>query len=47
VYIIAMLAAVWAPLFALVLFFSVPVLHLLLVTFISTDPRTRVAAGDL
>jgi len=47
VYIIAMVAAVWAPLFAIVLFFSVPVLYFLLVTFISTDPRTRVAAGDL
>jgi uncharacterized membrane protein len=45
--IIAMLVATWEPLLSLALFFSIPVLYFLFVSFLKTDPRTRVAAADL
>ncbi len=47
VYIIAMLVATWEPLLALLLYLSIPVLYFAFIGLLKTDPRTRVAAGDL
>jgi uncharacterized membrane protein len=47
VYGIAMLIANWAPTLSLLLYLALPLLYLGLVTFLKTDPRTRIAAKDL
>ena len=43
----AVLIAGWLPNLSLVLFFAMPLLYFLLIAFLRTDPRTRVAAQDL
>jgi uncharacterized membrane protein len=47
VYGIAMLIADWVPTLSLLLYLAVPLLYFGLVAFLTTDPRTRVAAEDL
>lgn len=47
VYGVAMLVADWLPWLSLVLYFSMPLLYFGLVSFLKTDPRTKVAAEGL
>jgi len=47
VYVIAMVVAMWAPWLSFLLYFSIPLLYFILVTFLKADPRTTVAAEDL
>lgn len=46
-YVIAMAVAILAPWLSLLLYFSIPLLYFILVTFLKADPRTTVAAEDL
>jgi uncharacterized membrane protein len=47
IYGIAVVVAEWLPNLSLMLFFAMPLLYFLLIAFLRTDPRTRVAAQDL
>jgi uncharacterized membrane protein len=47
VYLIALVVAGWYPLLSLALFFAIPVMYFLVVTFLKTDPRTTISAEDL
>ena len=47
VYLIAMLVAEWSTDLSKVLYFVIPVAYFALVTFLKSDPRTRIAADDL
>jgi len=47
VYVIAMILANSVPTVSLLLYFSIPVLYFLLVTFLKADPRTEEAASGL
>jgi uncharacterized membrane protein len=47
VYGAAMLVASWQPWLSVTLYLSMPLLYFGVIAFLRTDPRTRVAAGDL
>jgi uncharacterized membrane protein (DUF485 family) len=47
VYGAAMLAASWQPWLSVALYLSMPMLYFGAIALLRTDPRTRVAAGDL